>query len=404
MPLVFEKTYDQLQAEVMSELTSSTNITRVTPGSKARTLSQVFNRKINGAYQDFDINFLRSFLPFAQGRFLEYLGDMLGIQRLGATRSTSVQTAQQVKFYVDSGTFGDLNSGNDIFIPAGVQISTLPNNEGIIYRVAAGVLLPASATEQYISVEAVQDGTVANLGPDNLTFTTFNNYTSGTGLKVNNIDLLTTGRDVESDNNYRFRINNQVLSSEKANETSVRLALLVVPGVSNIVVRPFARGIGTFDFLIQTVIPNTPEPVISACQQAINAVQAYGTNGRALRPRLTGMSFQVTITWRGDASTSERSQIKANIASALQDYVNNLAIGEDFIYNEAIQRIMQVDNKIKNIGTAARAIDVVSIYRESKLRDNKLKEELLTDYTPSADERLIIEESLTSPIILIDRN
>lgn len=402
--LVFEKNYDQLQAEVMDELTSSTKITRITPGAKARTIAQVFNRKLNRSAKDFDINFLRSFLPFANGRFLEYLGDMLGVPRLGATRAFSTDTSQQVKFYVDSGTFGDLNNGNDIFIPSGTQLSTLPNNEGIVYRVVGGLVLNRDLSEQFVTVEAVQDGTNANVGAGSLVFTTFNGYAAITGLKVTNQELIASGRDIESETNYRFRISNQVLSSERANETAIRLALLVVPGVSDLVARPFARGIGTFDYLIQTVVPNTPQAVIDACQGAINSVQAQGIDGRALRPRLTGMSFQITITWRGDASTTDREQIKRNIVVALQDYVNNLAIGEEFIFNEAIQRVMGVDNKIKNIGTAADPIDDISIYRESKLRDNVVKEELIGDYAPSADERLIIEPSLTSPIVLIDRN
>lgn len=404
MPLIFEKTFEKLQAESMNELVDSTNITRVTPGAKARTLLQIFNRKLNRAYQDFDINFLRTFLPFAQGRFLDYIGDMVNVVRLGATRASATTASQMVKAYVESGTFGDINSGSDIFIPVGTQISTLPNNEGVVFRLVEGVVLNAAASEAFISVEAVRDGTLGNLGANQLQYSTFNSYADGTGLLFNNVGIINTGREVESDTNYRFRISNQALSAEAANETAIRLALLVIPGVSGLVTIPYARGIGTFDYLIQTVVPNTPQPVIDACQEAIARVQAYGISGRALRPRLTGMSLTISITWRGDATQTDRDQIKRNIAIAVQDYINNLAIGEEFIYNELIQRVMDVDNKIKNIGTAAQAIDQIFIYRESKLQDNSLKEELLGDYTPSADERLIIEESLEAPIVLLDNN
>jgi hypothetical protein len=174
--------------------------------------------------------------------------------------------------------------------------------------------------------------------------------------------------------------------------------------VADLVAVPYARGIGTFDYIIQTVVPNTPQPVIEACQQAIARVQGFGISGRAVRPRLTGMSFTISITWRNDATATDRETIKKAIPTAIQNYVNNLKIGEEFIYNELIQVVMDVDNKIKNIGTAAEAIDQIFIYRESKLRDNSLKEELIGDYAPSSDERLIIEESLDSPIILIDKN
>lgn len=404
MPLVFEKSLDKLQSETMSELTSSTNITRLTPGAKARTLAQVFNRKLNKAYQDFDVNFLKSFLPFAQGRFLDYFGDAVNVPRLGANRAVVSTSAQLQKVYTETGTFGDLNNGNDIFLPVGMSLSTLPGNEGVVYRLTEGIILPASADELFIPVEAVKDGVAANIGPGTLRFTTFNNYTAGVGLLFTNTGAIDTGREIESDTNYRFRISNQALSAEAANQTAVRLALLIVPGVSDLIAVPYARGIGTFDYIIQTVVPNTPQPVIDACQQAITRVQGFGINGRAIRPRLTGMTFTISITWRADATVTDRENIKRAIPTAIQNYVNNLKIGEDFVYNELIQVVMDVDNKIKNIGTAAQAIDQIFIYRESKLRDNSLKEELEGDYTPSSDERLIVEESVETPIVLIDKN
>ncbi len=404
MPLIFERTREEIQADIISELTSNTNITRLTPGSKAKTLVQLFSTKLNRAYQDFDVNFLKSFLPFAQGRFLDYIGDMVNVPRLGALTSSTTAASQLVKFYVESGTFGDLNSGASIFIPAGTQISTLPNNDGIIYRLIEGVVLSATSSEQFVSVEAIKDGSVSNLGPDALKFTTFNNYTTATGLLVTNTGILNTGRNIESDTNYRFRISNQAFSAEAANETAIRLALLVIPGVSNLVSIPFSRGIGTFDYLIQTIVPNTPQPVIDACQEAIARTQALGIIGRALRPSLTGMSFTISVTWRGDASTEDREQIKENINTAVQNYINNLSIGEEFIYNELIQRVMDVNDKIKNIGTSAQAFDLINIYRETKLRDNKIKEEITGDYTPEADERLIIEPSVETPVLINDKN
>lgn len=343
-------------------------------------------------------------MPFAQGRFLDYIGDMLGVSRLGSSNASAAAESKSVKFYVSSGTFGDLNGGQDIFIPVGTQISTLNGNEGIIYKLASGIFLPATSSEQFISVVATKDGLGSNLGPDSLRFTTFNNYSARTGLKVTNVGVINNGSNIETDNNYRFRISNQVLASEAANETAVRLSLLVIPGVSNVILRPFARGIGTFDYIIQTVVPNTPDSVIAACQQAISRAQAEGIDGKALAPRLIGMSFQISLTWRNDASASDRTQIKTNIVSAIQDYINNLAVGEEFIRNELIQRILDVDNKIKNVGTADQPIDLVFIYRPSKLRDNKLKEEVVGDYEPLGDERLIIEPSIQSPVIIVDKN
>ena len=404
MPLLFEKGFGKLQGETMNELVQDTNITRTTPGAKAKSLLQIVNRKLNTTYQEFDVNFLKSFLPYAGGRFLDYLGDMLGVPRGGALRSEASSSSKLVKFYVSEGTFGDINGNSDITITAGTIISSRNGNGGIAYQVTAGVVLNRFLSEDFVSVQALQDGDSSNVGQDVLVHHNFTNYTANAGLLVTNSGPLNTGRKLETDTNYRFRIANGVLSAERANETSIRLAVLLVPGVSSIVMRRFARGIGSFETLIQTVVPNTPSNVIDACQEAIARTQAHGIDGIAVAPRLTGFSMQVKITWRNDITAAEKEDVKTAVQENIADYINNLAIGEVFILNELIERVMSTSEKILNIGTAAKPFDLLNIYRETKLRDNKLKEELIGDYYPLDDERLIIEPTVTTPITVLSAN
>jgi uncharacterized phage protein gp47/JayE len=389
----------------MNELINETNITRTTPGAKARTLLKVVNRKLNKSYQEFDVNFLRAFLPFAQGQFLDYLGDMLAVPRAPAQRAEATAGDQLVRFYVvNDQTFGDINNDLDIFIPSGTLISTGPNMSGIVYRVTVGVFLDRTFSQQFVSVEAVKDGQNSNVGPNTLIHHNFTNYSASEGLLVTNVGLIDNGSRIESDTNYRFRIANQVLAAERANETAVRLALLSVPGVADIVLRPYARGIGSYDAIIRAVVPNTPDSVIEACQESLARVQAHGISGLALKPRLTGLSFQVSVSWRAEATQSDRDQIRGNIQQALSDYINNLPIGEPFIVNEAIERVMSTDTRILNIGTAQQAFDLITVFKESKLRDNKMKEQLLNDYQPGPDEIIIIEPSVDPAIVVLDKN
>lgn len=404
MPLLFEKTFERLQGETINEMLAETNITRTSAGAKARTLLRIINRKLNRSYQEFDMNMLRAYLPFAQGQFLDYFGDMLGLPRAPAQRASAAISEKIVRFYVETGTFGDINNNNDIFISPGTLLSTGPNITGEVYRVTTGIYLDRTLSEQYMPVEANRDGTGSNIGPNTLIYHNFTDYTEAAGLFVTNDSLIDSGRSIETDTNYRFRLANQVLASERANETAIRLALLSVPGVSNIIMQPFARGIGSFDILIQAVVPNTPAPVITACQEAIERVQAHGISSRAASPRLTGLTFQISITWRADVTQEDRNSIRASIQKNVSDYVNNLAIGQQFIVNETIERVMATDARILNMGTAAKPFDNISIYKETKLRDNNIKEELLGDYTPDIDERIIIEESVEVPIVVVDKN
>ncbi len=405
MPILFEKSFEKLQGESMAELTSSTPITRITPGSKAKAVLQTLNKKLNKSYQEMDLNFVQAFLPFAQGKFLDYTGEMLGLPRLGAQRATASADSKAVRFYVDTGTFGDINGSSNISIPAGTRLSTQRGGVGIVYRVAVTTVLLAGLSEQYVAVESLKDGDTQNLGINTLRFHSFTGLSGDpTLLKVNNPGSIFNGASLETDTNYRFRIAAQALTGERANETAIRLALLVVPGIADLVAIPYARGIGTYDVIIQSVVPNTPANIVEAARAAVSRVVAQGVEVQVERPRLTGMSFQVSVTWRDGTPEADRRSIKTRIIDALSRYVNNLVIGEEFIVNEAIERIMAVDNRIKNIGSAQKPLDAMFIHRESKLRDNKIKEELLGDFDSDDDERLIIEPSLEIPIVVLDKN
>lgn len=404
MPLLYEKSFEKLQGETINQLVNETPMSRTTPGAKAKTILQIVNRQLNKAYQEFDTNFLRTFLPYARGKFLDYLGDMLGTPRGGSLRAEASQATRLVKFYVSTGTFGDINGNADITIPSGTVISSRENNGGIRYRVTVGTVLNRLLSEEYVPVQALQDGDGSNVGEGVLVHHVFTNYTAASGLLVTNTGPINTGRNVESDTNYRFRIANAVLSAERANETAIRLATLSVPGVSSVVMRRYARGIGSFEVLIQTVIPNTPNNVIEACQQAIARTQAYGVDGRAVAPRLIGFTVQITVTWRNDVTADEKSEVTSQIQANVADYINNLDIGEAFILNELTERVMGTSEKILNIGTSSKPFDLLNIYRETKLRDNSLKEELLGDYYPLEDERVIIEPSVTTPVVVISAN
>lgn len=388
----------------MNELVSNTPITRITPGAKARALLQTVNKKLNRSYQEFDLNLLKAYLPFATGRFLDYLGDMMGLPRLGAQRASASAEDQVFRIYVASGTFGNLNGNADISFPAGEILSTEPNGGGVTFRTVSTVVLNRNSSSGYLPVESVREGANVNVGQGTVSYHTFSSYTAGSGLLVTNDAPLNNGASVENDESYRFRLSNQTLAAEGANETSVRLALLSIPGVANIVQKRFARGIGSYEVIIQSVIPNTPATLISTCQTAIDRVTSYGTYGTAVAPNLTGMSFQITVTWRNDATAADRTEVTSRIQRNVADYINNLAIGEDFIYNELIERVMGSSDKILNIGTASKAIDLIYVHRESDLQDNKRKELLIQDYSPFDNERLIIEPTEETPVVVLSAN
>lgn len=392
MPL-FAETQEKIFGDIMNDLVNDTNITRSSPGSKMRSLVEAVSRKMGRMYTTFDLNFGQAFLEGAEGKWLNYIGDMMGVPRLGETAAVVTALDRNVKFTVDLGTFGDINGGASITIPAGTIISTQSGGQGIRYRVAVQAILDPATDEGYVSVESVRTGSVQNVGKGQLRFHNFSNYSDylNNSLKVTNDADIITGGDLETDTNYRFRISQQVTAAEYANEQSVRLAALAVPGVSEIVYLPYHRGIGTFDILVKAVTPVASANLISTVQAAVNQVTSAGIVPRVRAPVEIGFSLVGTLQYKRQLSSEEETTVLDAARINVTDYVNNLDIGEEFLVQEALERVLSTSDLIKKVGTTTKPFDNMYIYRPSNLEDNKVRSTLIDDYTATSEERVIVE-------------
>lgn len=402
MPL-FAESEAKIFGDMLFDIVNDTGITRASTGSKTRAIAEALSKKLGQMYQVFDLNMIHAFLPTAQGKYLDFIGQMLNVSRLGEETAVLSVADKNIRFYVDVGTFGDINGGNSILVPAGTIISTVAAGGGIAYRLVISTILDSAASEGYVPAEAINTGSRSNLGQNTLIYHTFTNYTDtiNESLKVSNDAEIVSGKDVESDTNYRYRIANQVLAAEAANATAIRLAALSVPGVADLVMLRHAKGIGTFDILIQSTTPSVPVSLISAVTESVRLRTAAGNVGLIRAPVEIGMSLVGTLTLSRAVSASEEADILNTVTINITDYINNLDIGEEFIVNEAIERAMGSSDLIKNLGSASKPFDNLYIYRPSRLEDNKVRSNLLGDFAPVADEKVIVETVYagTTPIL-----
>src|SRR3990167_4623611 len=114
---IFRKTQEELMRESIDHISGSTALRRFGTGGKVQALLASMNKKIEDEYRIFDLRLLQSFLSGAHGRYLDFIGEMLGLSRLGPQGGNSSATARNVKFYVDTGNFGNINNLNSIQIP-----------------------------------------------------------------------------------------------------------------------------------------------------------------------------------------------------------------------------------------------------------------------------------------------
>jgi uncharacterized phage protein gp47/JayE len=328
---------------------------------------------------------------------------MLGVQRITPTTSRADSDSQIIRFYVSSGTFGDINNGNDIGpISQGTILSTEPYSTGIKYRTLEQYILPKDQSVFWIAAEAMAPGESYRVGSGSLIYHSFTNYTDNVNesLLVSNVHPIANGLNVESDENYRFRIINRVLEAEAANMTAIRLACLTTPGVADVIMLPKYRGIGTLGIILRSTIPIVTQSLINEVTAATYNVQAVGDILYIKGPKEIGLSMKTTIYYSQRIQEDELSDIEEAIKQSITEYVNSLDIGESFYVNRMVSELFAIDSRIMNIGTYGQPFEEIYAYIPSRLEDNKVRQTLLGDYTASSDERVIIEPSITSPITL----
>lgn len=399
MPL-FSPTYQQLISDGISDLDNYTNITRLSAGSKARAILEAVGRRLKESYNTFDLNLARAFVSAATGQYLDLIGILLGVDREKAS-SASVSSEMEVqRFYVESGTFGDINGSADIYLPQATVISTEANGSGRTYRLLSGLLLSASDTEGYAAIEATLPGSDANVGSNSLVFHDFTGYSDfdNNSLLTTNVFAIANGRDYESDANYRYRIVNRVLEGEAANVTAIRLAALSGAGVADIIVKRRYKGIGTFAVIIQSTTPTVSDALIANVRVKVEQVMSAGEYAYIMKPKEIGLTFRTTLYFKKKLTDDEMSTIESDLDEIVSTYVNSLNIAEDFSSNHLVSDMYSVSEDI-DFGVPGKPLEEIYIYRDSRLEDNRLRQKLLGDYAAEEDERVIIETTVSNPIV-----
>lgn len=339
--MLFKKTYDELVSQTIEDLTYNTSITNTNPGGTARTLLEAINLRLGEYYDVLELNHAMGFLSSAEGYFLDLIGELLNVERTMATRSLVTSSDSVQKFYVANGFLGDRIPS--LRIPAGTSVSTIDGS--IVYNVTEDAVFSAGAKEVYVSISASDLGSDYNVGVNVLVAHTMNID----GVFTTNEKSIVSGQDTESDNNYRFRIANATLSAEKANETAIRLAALSVDGVGNIIMMPYALGIGSYGVLVvpEEGLPNSS--LINSVQEAIDAVQAFGIRGVASSPVVVPVDIEVQIVFIDGVPDPKKNDIRSRVKTSIEQYIVNIPIGGTFVYNELVQQIMDTSALIKDM-------------------------------------------------------
>ena len=403
--------YNLITEESIQFLGQNTKITYLNPGSKARAILDSVNDKLFQQSVQLEENTGRAFLRFASGQLLDYIGEVFGVERLLSEKAEVYSEENNFYFYTSQTNFGAINGGNDIIIDAGTATiyDRLNYNEAkAIYKNKDKIILPAGEKKVFFSAAAVGYGSDYNSGTNSLNFHNFTSYSDAVNgsLFVSNQSAITYGRDDESDDNFRYRIKQQTLSSEAANDTAIRSALLTVAGISEVIKIKYPRGIGTADWIIKAVTSEVSQSLIDSAQNAINEVQAEGSENLAVAPYIIGLTMSFYLTYVSGVSDKDKINIKQMIRTSLTRYVNSLSIGQKLTLDQLVKIILSSSKLIESLGKTGDKSDFerLSIIKRSSVDNSLIRRTLTNDYIAKFNERVIIEPNVSEPIIIKDNN
>jgi hypothetical protein len=398
MPIQAPQSVSTYQADILAAL-QGTGITQQSPGGKARAFADAVGNEMGGLESRSYAAIAQTLLPYATSSNLDFIGEIFGIPRIDASTGSSVSSDNNFVFYVQSGTFGSINSGNNITVPAGTILSTA-SAIGPVYTTDGVVILSASAASASVSATSTIDGTAGNVLAGAITQHNFKGYTGfryGSLLIANNYGVV-SGGNAELDTDYAYRINLKLSSKNGAAEADITLAILLVPGIQNVV---FNRQAGTYLCYVYAVSPIVPTSTMLMVQSQMNSATAWPLVGTAVQPDLVGISLSTTVTFVSGATSSQQSSALANAQAAASNYINNLnsANQQTFVINELAAVIIGADTNILDIGQPNQPLNSIYVWR-SREDGTRYSRNLVNDYTPVLGERITTEYSITNPINL----
>jgi uncharacterized phage protein gp47/JayE len=396
---------DKILDRAMTQLKENTQITRFNPGSKARTILDIFSHEIERLEEILSSNMILSLVSGASGIYLDFLGELVGVQRAQRTPAAAVSGDQAIRIYVDEGlTFGSLNNGRSINVPPGTIISS--SDDDIKFNILHRSLLLPDANEFYVSARSLRFGTAGNVGKGVLSKIHFENYATfpTTQLKVENLSSIDSGQESDSDAFYRFKITNALLAGETGNATAIRLAALSVQSVADVVILPMIRGIGTSDVILDTINGDVSNVTLESVGRAVASVKSLGMDILVRAPSLVGLEIALDITYVKGLSAKDKQDVNTNIRQAVSNLIATAPLGTSVNLNILSNTIINSDKRIADIGTPGKPLSEVILWRDSLITGGRRPTSTTnTNVILLVDERLTLEGAPNTSIRIVEK-
>lgn len=323
---------------------------------------------------------------------------MYGLQRRPASRAATNAAEANVYFYVEDGTFGDINNGNDIVLPEGVKLFVKTNAQGdnIFYELTASYTLAADQNVAYCAAQSADTGFAQNVDKQSLNFHDFTDYTKVTSdlLKVSNRFAILNGTSKESDRIFRSRLNNYLAARMNLNEDWVVLKAIMVPGVVDIRTIPNYFGIGTLGLIIHGAGKESNDSLLTFVDRRVREIASPGLSIEVIPGISVYLDFDIRVYIKPNLTSGQKqflkSSIKENVYRIIETAEQTGRVDFSTISSYIKSAVATAD--IIGFGSATNGTLFEKIYERKSDRFNHMpeyREELVSNaYTLEDNERL----------------
>jgi uncharacterized phage protein gp47/JayE len=361
MPAFVTKNQTDILRQALSKLGDTTPLTAVGPGSIVRALTEVVVKELGDMYAIVDFNTSMSFLSTATGRALDMIGSLYNIPRKTLTEVAAIdQSIGAFYFYLDA-PFGD-----DIVIPANVQIST--DNTTFVgaqynYFTTTTTTIKAGRTRAYASIRPALADSVYTAGANTLTVHNFPSPV-GTFVRSTNPKPIQAQAGYEGDNAYRTRIGKAVRTSAGGTAEALRFTALSIPGVRDARVRLANFGLGSFEVVITPESQAVAHTVLVQADLTMQAVRPVGVRMFTKLPEYLPIEILATAVLKPGAITNRQDHARRVEIGAVR-YLNTLLAGQPLVYNQLIQAMMESSDLVTDVVIQSFKVDAVEALRRN---------------------------------------
>jgi uncharacterized phage protein gp47/JayE len=372
-----KKSLGDMTRDSIRYLSRNTDITYFSQGSIARALVEATNLEISRLQEFVTTQFENSFLSTAQGIYLDLFGETLGLPRIRDRRANATVEDGAVRFFVDSGTLGsrlrDPGDPSRGLIRAGAVIR---NAAGTVeFSTTVDTSFPINATSAFVPVIAATAGSEFNVGANQLVV----HDLGVSDVKVTNDITITTGSDLEPDEEYRFRLSRAMSARFCSNEAAVQVAAMGQPGVSDVRLVPFARGAGTFDVLVIPQGNRLQQATKDNVRRAVEQIVAYGVNHKVREPEYVPFKLTVQLRFTDETPEGRKGVLRRAVEASLLRYFSRIPIGGQLVINQIRSAALNTDRLINDV----RIIELCLDGKPRTLRNVRLREDEL--FIPDSD-------------------